>query len=985
VDESGILFALEVELFYISCFFFVVALTICSLRAIQTQRLGTIFAEQVKVINVFWCEFLSTKKGDYIMKKIDSIFKFVIFLAVLLTFGAFNVQAANWYVTNTGSASNTGNSWAESQDIQSAINNAAPGDTVKVKQGVYTANNITVGKVITLMGGYSGTADERDPESYETKLDGYNYYRCVYVTAAATIDGFTITRGKASGGNYGAGMAIVDAAALISNCKFTLNNAYGTSMGARGQGAALYIHGYSAPTIRNCIFKDNGQGTYSNLAGAGIYSYYSDAIIEQCAFIDNWAKWGGAIYIDGYSPTISKCQFWNNQAVTGGYGGAIANWAGYPMYAYPLSIRGGIKSSLFWGNTAPSGGVIYSYGGYPPIINCTLAKNSNYAVYGVSGATMIIRNSILWGNTPGQIFGVANVAYSDIQGGFSGVTNIDVDPLFIDYALNDFHLSETPLSPCVNKGTDSPSLNWGGTLIQFTLGATDFEGDARIYGGAPDMGADETQLGSLAGGVNTGTALLVTEVTGTADSTPDGVCNVDPDDDPSDGSVGARVGAQVDVIGNDSHLLSPYEWEEAVASGTLPFTVSETGTMYLDVSIAGFIGAGAIGQNDSKIDVEVYVYEVDGAGNPADTKASYQLHESVHNDYSQVGPISEQKVYTAESGKQYALVFNQTLYVNAQGSGTSASADFLGTSFFSTGTNIRPTADAGDDQLNVEGLSTTLSGSGMDPDGDLPLSYSWTVVDQPASSYPIIGDPSAQNTTVDVDVYGIYIFGLEVTDSTGLKSVKDTVSVTFEELIGVDTDGDGVYDDEDNCPENSNPDQSDVDYDGFGDVCDTCPNDPNNDADGDSVCGDVDNCPYTPNSNQADFDEDGAGDVCDTDDDNDGVLDENDNCPLAANADQADGDGDGAGDVCDTDDDNDGILDAIDDCLNTAYGEIVNNSGCSIKDLCPCDNDWKNHGAYVSQVAHTCEAFMIDGLITEAEKDMIVEEAAQSDCGKKEK
>jgi len=709
-----------------------------------------------------------------------------------------------------------------------------------------------------------------------------------------------------------------------------------------------------------------------------------DAIIEQCDFIDNWAKWGGAIYIDGYSPTISKCQFWNNQAVIGGYGGAIANWAGYQM-SYPYSIRGGIKSSLFWGNTAPSGGVIYSYGGYPPIINCTLAKNSNYAVYGVSGATMIIRNSILWGNSPAQISGGANVAYSDIQDGFSGEANIDVDPLFIDYALNDFHLSETPISPCVNKGTDSPSLNWGGTLIPFSLGATDFEGDARIYGGAPDMGADETQLGSLAGGVNPGTAALVAEVTGTDGATPDGVCNVDPDDDPSDGSVGARVGAQVDVIGNDSHLSSPYEWEQAVASGTLPFTVSETGTMYLDVSIAGFISAGAIGQNDSKIDVEVYVYEVDGAGNPIETKASYQLHESVHNDYSQVGPISEQKVYTAESGKTYALVFNQTLYVNAQGSGTSASADFLGTSFFSTGTNIRPTADAGGDQLNVEGLSTTLSGSGVDPDGDLPLSYAWSVFAQPASSNANIGTPSAQNTTVDVDVYGTYIFGLEVSDSTGLKSVKDTVSVIFEEPTGVDTDGDGIYDDEDNCPEVPNTDQFDADDDSIGDLCDECPYDSENDADGDGVCGDVDNCPDEPNSNQADFDGDGAGDVCDLDDDNDGVLDENDNCPFAANSDQADADGDGAGDACDTDDDNDGVLDAYDVCLNTVSGEIVNSDGCSIEDLCPCDNDWKNHGAYVSLVVHTCREFMVDGLITEAEKQVIVEEAAQSDCGKKQK
>jgi hypothetical protein len=38
--------------------------------------------------------------------------------------------------------------------------------------------------------------------------------------------------------------------------------------------------------------------------------------------------------------------------------------------------------------------------------------------------------------------------------------------------------------------------------------------------------------------------------------------------------------------------------------------------------------------------------------------------------------------------------------------------------------------------------------------------------------------------------------------------------------IGVDTDGDMICDDVDNCPADANPDQSDVDGDAIGDVCD---------------------------------------------------------------------------------------------------------------------------------------------------------------------
>jgi hypothetical protein len=57
------------------------------------------------------------------------------------------------------------------------------------------------------------------------------------------------------------------------------------------------------------------------------------------------------------------------------------------------------------------------------------------------------------------------------------------------------------------------------------------------------------------------------------------------------------------------------------------------------------------------------------------------------------------------------------------------------------------------------------------------------------------------------------------------------------------------------------------------------------DSDGDGVCDDEDNCVNTPNPDQADRDGDGVGDVCD-------------NCPDVPNPDQADSNGDGIGDAC---------------------------------------------------------------------------------------
>lgn len=89
-------------------------------------------------------------------------------------------------------------------------------------------------------------------------------------------------------------------------------------------------------------------------------------------------------------------------------------------------------------------------------------------------------------------------------------------------------------------------------------------------------------------------------------------------------------------------------------------------------------------------------------------------------------------------------------------------------------------------------------------------------------------------------------------------------------LDGPDSDGDGVPDCRDNCPDQVNPNQTNSDGDVFGDICDPSPC--GIDPDGDCIDSAFDNCPLNYNPAQSDIDNDGLGNLCDCDADSDNHL-----------------------------------------------------------------------------------------------------------------
>ena len=136
------------------------------------------------------------------------------------------------------------------------------------------------------------------------------------------------------------------------------------------------------------------------------------------------------------------------------------------------------------------------------------------------------------------------------------------------------------------------------------------------------------------------------------------------------------------------------------------------------------------------------------------------------------------------------------------------------------------------------------------------------------------------------------------------------IGISYSFFGKKDTDGDGILDDVDKCPDQPE------DFDGFQDD-DGCPD---FDNDGDGIPDIKDKCPDTPEDFDGFQDDDGCPDI---DNDMDGIPDSLDQCPNQAE----DFDGFQDDDGCpDFDNDSDGVPDSVDNCPNVP-GSVAN-KGC---------------------------------------------------------
>ena len=177
--------------------------------------------------------------------------------------------------------------------------------------------------------------------------------------------------------------------------------------------------------------------------------------IENFTLTGGDTKRGGALLCQSSSLQLKNCIFHTNQADMGG-----------ALCIIELS-EPTIINCCFYDNQADRGATIYIDNSQPVITHCTLYHNISdqeggaLANFNLSDVT--VANSILWDNTPDQIYNSANsnctITYSNVQRGYLGQGNIDKDPDFVDAAHRDLHLKDisTSVDSADNTAPSIPS------------------------------------------------------------------------------------------------------------------------------------------------------------------------------------------------------------------------------------------------------------------------------------------------------------------------------------------------------------------------------------------------------------------------------------------------------------------------------------------------------------------------------------------------
>jgi hypothetical protein len=339
------------------------------------------------------------------------------------------------------------------------------------------------------------------------------------VSAPLTMRNSTCRDNRASVGGVACLQGYVD----ISHCLFESNSAL--------QGG-VFFSDFGTGTITDCVFRNNfvpnPDSPYSGgEGGVLLYASHSPLRFQRCDFLNNAALGGGAVWVPvgDTSLVFEDCRFVGNHADS--CGGAMGSQTSSPASAKfvrclfdsnstpgagggllicsstvidhcvithnSASLGGGIclrlngcpwrpsmRQNTIIGNTAAEGAGIHLQD-WAGVRNNIIAFNHGPGMHLPDADSSTIGFNLLYGNSGGNVTPLGSRVGQSAGVNRNGdlcdaYMNVLLDPLLVDTATEDYHLTET--SPCIDAGDPASPNDPDSTLAD--IGAHYFPHPNRV-------------------------------------------------------------------------------------------------------------------------------------------------------------------------------------------------------------------------------------------------------------------------------------------------------------------------------------------------------------------------------------------------------------------------------------------------------------------------------------------------------------------------
>ncbi|MFO0982403.1 MAG: right-handed parallel beta-helix repeat-containing protein [Planctomycetota bacterium] len=298
------------------------------------------------------------------------------------------------------------------------------------------------------------------------------YFSLASTTGAATIEDNVISGNVAQGGGQGGGISCLLYAAG-SALAVRRNLVLANEVAGGGRGGGIHAAGWQ----RQCGLTLAGNTIASNRSlgyGGGVYCAALTVVIDDNVVAANQADYGGGGQLSDVAGSLTANRWQENRSSFGGalelvdgttaihadlFRGNDAGNLGGAVHGFQCALS--IDGSVFSGNSASSGGALCCSWCDTAITLSTITGNRasfRGGALSISYAVdTAVTSTILWDDAA-QFSGdeidysqdAPALSYCDIEGGFSGVGNLDADPQFTDQGSGDFTLAAA--SPCVDAG-----------------------------------------------------------------------------------------------------------------------------------------------------------------------------------------------------------------------------------------------------------------------------------------------------------------------------------------------------------------------------------------------------------------------------------------------------------------------------------------------------------------------------------------------------